>query len=442
MENDSICIPIQSIWTNHSTTSVLTAARITFLSVLTSVSSVGIFGNLTVILAFLIDRNIREMPFNVYILFLAVTDLFIVSSTCAFYYSLFWIDDTINFSHHLVLASIFHGISTFGYIANSFVVVLMSYDRYLLVTCAIKHVQTQTVKRILTKVLLTCILGALYNYVALIVITVIISADCFQTLTHVSPSHFVVSILYVVFDTLLPLSLLIGLNLLVYWKLQIREKAFRPNFRSGTEYSVTHSTSHKDTTDIRTQRTNRQSHLHYINNYKEPEGFGSIKTGMNVTDTCSTSSISLGSVEDATIVAGGKTTPYHCDKSTVVVSMRETASAPSQKSSPVDPNPHKTPVKQSFSGLRAITPKGKSSNVKAARWLFMYVLIYLTFHFPLVVHSVLISFDVELSIYAEFAAQCFLIAGCAINPFLYAARSKRYKRKLGTVCPCSTGLLK
>lgn len=212
-------INLTTVTSNFSTSSF--SDKIFFVTLITILGVFIAFGNGLVITSYFTNKHLRQPHFNIYIVNLAVADLFI--GILAVPTNIFIV---INDYQVAMVSPAFYlqTLSASCAYVSIYTQIAMSYDRYILVTDALKY-RKQTSKRKAKSLVM-------FSWIYCITTSSITSASyhvfwmlpisCFKF-----PLHDIAGIVFFVHNYLLPLTILSALNLTIFIKLRIRSKMFR-----------------------------------------------------------------------------------------------------------------------------------------------------------------------------------------------------------------------
>ena len=124
--------------------------KICFGVVVTCFILVNLIGNLLTIIAYFSDVNLRKRKQNIYIVNLAFTDLAVGLVSMPFY-AIYTIKD-FTWTFGPAFCKVWLVVDFWVCAESSLTVILISYDRYLMVRDGITYNQVQTTKRALCKV--------------------------------------------------------------------------------------------------------------------------------------------------------------------------------------------------------------------------------------------------------------------------------------------------
>lgn len=237
--NVSNCMSIDTVANN--TFELSHFQKILILTAFCSVGILGMLGNVAVIVAFVTNSEIRKLPINLYTFSLAVTDVAYISATSCLYLILYIPEEPLSVSNDLqILMEILGGISLISYLASNSILIQMSHDRYMLVKDALSYSRRQTQKRVILVIVSTLATDICVSVLLLLVLSVVGDLFCGQIQFFQSTiTQLTVAILIAVIFLGLPLTILIGFNLAVYWKLRQRSLLFHFRRSSTDSRSVT-----------------------------------------------------------------------------------------------------------------------------------------------------------------------------------------------------------
>lgn len=212
---------------NFATPTFNFAGKLTYLEKLIFITLIAVFGvviilgNSLVIIAYQTSKKVREINFNFYIVNLAIVDLLIGTLSTPVNILSTVVHNQDQFRLYIFYGQFLTGASMF---ASATLQIAMSYDRYVLVTEPLKY-RNHTSRRKTRKLVIFLWLYSAMAAVSSIVshyILYSVSSSCFQF-----PLQEIVNIIFYIHNFLLPVTVLVTLNLLIFVKLSIRFRAYK-----------------------------------------------------------------------------------------------------------------------------------------------------------------------------------------------------------------------
>lgn len=195
--------------------------KLTFTTLMAVVGATIVLGNSLVILAYKTSKKIRETHFNLYIMNLAIADFLIGI-----------LAPTVNILN--TVSSIQQGLQTiifylqclvgFFIFASASIQMVMSYDRYALVSDALKYrtlYSNRKARKFVIFIWLYSLVTSISSNAANQLLTTV-SMSCFHF-----PVHNTVNVVLYVHNFIVPLTTIVTLNLVIFVKLKLRFNVYK-----------------------------------------------------------------------------------------------------------------------------------------------------------------------------------------------------------------------
>ncbi|XP_071811197.1 histamine H4 receptor-like [Apostichopus japonicus] len=197
----------------------LTAGSIVALTAFVVLLVLTVLGNGLTILAYTNDINLRKIPFNFFILNLAISDLLVgvITIPAYIYYGILVPNN--NYTSNAYIDVIVSMITPFPIFLSVFIVILMTFDRLRMVFDPIKYKMRSSNKRISKQMIVIWIVSSLYIFLVLILPYLITEPMNEELPIYVS------SYSIIIFNFLLPLTCLLLMNVVFVLKLSRRMAA-------------------------------------------------------------------------------------------------------------------------------------------------------------------------------------------------------------------------
>lgn len=344
----------------------------------------GIGGNLLTIIAYFKDKHFRQV-YDFFILNLAITDLFLCSISMPFYAVYTLMEFTWPFGYSFCKV---WSVSDFTLCFESILLMLiLSLDRYLLISQGPLYMQNVTTRIAYIEVTVSWIVSFLAYGPAIIGwnhwvgYSIVEDMDCDVEFAYDRAFTTATSVV----EFILPFFCLTSLNLLIYYKIRQRVKIFPKNVRSDISERFV---------DVRKQSSSTE---------KQP-------TASNVTLNCKRKNSCEQTVRPTSITKNIQPKQASSDVTEFAAVKNDLTSTASRS-------------KPQFSGSR--------SHARAAKFLAILVVAFLIFWAPYTITTMAISFCddcINTSLYEFFNWLLWMKA--AVNPFLYALNSARYRKSM------------
>lgn len=369
---------MESVNTSSNDYSAASTDQVILISVYIIVAVVTVLGNSCVILAYVRFPQVRKLPFNMYILNLALSDLMVGTITIP-YHTIYLI-----WPSHLVHVQLwtFLVLLYMNYLlpfVSVMLVIAMSVDRYELISRPVRYHQFKTHRANKKIITATWIFTASY-----VLFFMIVRA----TLLFNGNGDFNVAYLLVYLggQIILPLATLVIINTVVVIKLQIHLSSME-NRQMELPYIKKSNGAHHATANVEQDLEIRESRMDDEISDSEPEARTTRSTSFTGV-TCEEKVVSNDTV-----------------------------------------NWNRNTLRDDVNTKRDISRRKYQGSMKAARNLIFFVVVYLCCWAPLHLYQATAQHSGESTLVDDIF-YVILYLNSAINPFLYAAMSARYREAL------------
>lgn len=411
---------------------------------------VTIFGNALVIISYVIDRSIRRSTANAYIFNLAVADFFVgvFDLLATFIWAVSGGSLSPVFIPCFLWGCLQHAMTLFSAIAVAF----LSWDRYKLVSDALIYIRDQTPKKAMVRSLIAWFFVILYVTVVHtmgIIFSASLGAGCIQS--KIPRKVILVSFFP---DFLIPLSITVVLNVSVLLALrrrtlarieeQIGHHKARRSMGYSTNDAVKSGTSNSESSRGQVNgNANIQGELRISNETLfDTEGFeiqNSVENRSTVNKTAGNSitEISTQNHEDSSYATKDNVTNR---ADSVCESKCELRLSHNMKSTV-----RNTTLNGSKENIQNLEKKEdipkealreRKKLLKVVKALIVFTLIYIACWIPFYVVSFLSLIKSDLNPWAFYIGALILASNSAINPFIYAVMSMKFRNRFILISKC------